>query len=217
MQRRFKTYKSAYNDACRIKKRTGSGVTDEDIARGNNTIEEVLEWKCYGFKRMKELYEKHSSSEPTCAADFSTQGIRILSSGNEQDESHEAEEYEVDEFLEMDELDESYECGDGDDLHQWELPVHTTQSTAQSFSKDAALWTETRSQPRAPSSTVTPLSKTSSYERSSSRKASSPRMSFPVPVVPVIPGKIQKVSFGASLVQASEARAKESRARTTIK
>ncbi|KAF9141134.1 hypothetical protein BGX20_007435, partial [Mortierella sp. AD010] len=71
---------------------------------------------------MEELYEKHSNSEPTCAAEFSIQGMKILSSGNEQDESHEVEEYEVDQFLEMDELDESYECGDGDDLHQGELP-----------------------------------------------------------------------------------------------
>ncbi|KAF9153245.1 hypothetical protein BGX20_004973 [Mortierella sp. AD010] len=137
MQRRFKTYKSAYNDACRIKKRSGTGVTNEDIACGNNTIEKVLEWKRYGFERTEKLYEKHSNSEPTCAADFSTQGMRILSSGNGQDESHEAEEYEVDEFPEIDEPDESYECGDEDDLHQGELPVHTTQSTAQSFSKDA--------------------------------------------------------------------------------
>ncbi|KAF9178589.1 hypothetical protein BGZ49_005303, partial [Haplosporangium sp. Z 27] len=99
--------------------------------------------------------------------------------------------------------------------------------------KNTALWTETRSLPRAPSSSGTPSvippsnasrsSGTPSFRLPSTArssvangngkgKASNPRATFPnmpvISVMPVIPEKILKAPIGVSIMQASETRAK---------
>ena len=64
MKERFNRYYKTYLSVREESQRTGFGVTEEDRARGYFRIEDVLEHKCFCFKRMDDIFGERANVKP---------------------------------------------------------------------------------------------------------------------------------------------------------
>ncbi|KAG0306193.1 hypothetical protein BGZ99_001827 [Dissophora globulifera] len=77
LRQRFGRYKARYESALRESERTGFGLTEADIARGIQTIQQLLDSLCYGFQRMNNYFWHTPGINPVSRAITGIDGLNM--------------------------------------------------------------------------------------------------------------------------------------------
>ena len=69
MGERFRTFKLNYIKANKFSRSTGAGVTESDLEKGINTLEEKLDEICPYYQKMDKLFGHMPNVQPLCQQD----------------------------------------------------------------------------------------------------------------------------------------------------